>query len=204
MPHLAEAVIATLSKGFPELCLVSLYGRAYDTSDLVDRHPGGALLMQEHHGVRFPGSSNPSRFRPPNVSRQCIVGSGTHPQFSTRTRNIPAMHTSDLMRESMLRFDSIAHVGRFGAPRYARQALPRTWNLAREVVDALGELVQQVSTTIRPRVAILGQFDMQGVLGDHAATKPSRSMVAFNLTMLLAACVSVCAVVPRSAVPLMP
>ena len=68
--------------------------------------------------------------------------------------------------------------------------------------DALDELAQQVSTTIRPRSDVLSKFDLQGVFGNHTA-KPSRSAMALNLTMLLAACVSICAVISRSEAPLM-
>ena len=50
MPFLAEATVAVLSKSAPEYCFVSFAGRAYDTTDFVERHPGGSELMQEHHG----------------------------------------------------------------------------------------------------------------------------------------------------------
>ena len=106
---MATATVSTLRVGAPRLCLVSFAHRVYDTTDFVDRHPGGADLMQRYHGK----------------DATKVFDAFPHS---------PMAH--DLMRDQMLRFDAIAHVGRYGAPSYARTVLPRPWSALRDVEDA--------------------------------------------------------------------
>lgn len=106
IPHVATAAVGVLSIELPRLCLLSFAQRAYDTTDFVDDHPGGSENMQEHHGV--------------DATR--IFDAFPH-----------SMRAHDLMRDRMLRFDGVAFVGRFGAPRSASGVLPRAWTASFEV-----------------------------------------------------------------------
>lgn len=94
--YVARAAVSILSKLAPRLCLLSFDQRAYDTTEFVQRHPGGAYHMQRHHGR-----------------------DATH-IFDA----FPHSHIAhDMMEKDFLRFDAIAFVGRFGAPFLARTAL---------------------------------------------------------------------------------
>ena len=105
MPHMAEATVQVLSVSAPGLCLVALDRRAYDTTDFVERHPGGSHLMLNKRGR--------------DVSE--IFDAFPH---SLRAHN--------LMQTQMLRFDGIAFSGGPGAPRFARAAAPQAWSMLGE------------------------------------------------------------------------
>lgn len=113
LPHVAQATVSVLAAmppsaspdGSPPLCFVSLDRRAYDTSDFAARHPGGEMLMRDHHGA--------------DVS--AIFDAFPH-----------SMHAHDMMRAHMLRFDAVEQIGAPGAPSFAREAAPLSWSIVRE------------------------------------------------------------------------
>ena len=95
----------------PDLCLVALDRRAYDTTDFVERHPGGSHLMLKERGR--------------DVSQ--IFDAFHH-----------SLRAHDLMRTQMLRFDGVAFSGGPGAPWFARAAAPQAWSVhgeARMICD---------------------------------------------------------------------
>ena len=150
VPHLADAVVAVLAQRAapersrrPPLCFISFALRAYDTTDFVERHPGGAQLMQRHHGC------------------------DATPVFDAFPHSFRAHH---LMRSEMLRFDAIAFVGRFGAPHDARRAVPKKWTLARELHNFFEDLANNVLQGIASEA--LGR-DAAGATTRTAAKKPS-------------------------------
>ena len=110
---MAESTVSVLSAmcppqapdGGPPLCFVSLDRRVYDTTYFAARHPGGEMLMRDHHGA--------------DVS--AIFDAFPH---SSRAH--------DMMRAHMLRFDAVEHIGAIGAPTFAREAAPLSWSIARE------------------------------------------------------------------------
>lgn len=118
VPHVATASVQILAGLAPELCLVSFAGRAYDTTDFVDLHPGGSHLMQQYHGT----DATP------------IFDSLPHSQYA-----------HDLMRDKMLRFDALAFVGRYGAPAAARHTLHKTWTFRGEAMDSFAELMNDAT-----------------------------------------------------------
>lgn len=113
IPFVAPAAVGILSQLAPRLCLVSLESRAYDTTDFVEHHPGGSHLMQQHHGK----------------DTTTIFEAFPHSSYA-----------HDMMQHKMLRFDGVAHVGRYGAPLVASLHLPRTWS--RALMDEAASLLQ--------------------------------------------------------------
>ena len=99
----------------------------------------------------------------------------------------------ELMRSEMLRFDSIAHVGRFGSPHLARAALPRAaWNPTRD----LTELAQPMLRMLRAPRGLVGDM-LRGLerrrwIGDRAAFKGSQLLSASHTAAVFAACVGAC------------
>eukprot|EP00322_Chrysochromulina_rotalis_P006198 CAMPEP_0115850588 /NCGR_PEP_ID=MMETSP0287-20121206/12042_1 /TAXON_ID=412157 /ORGANISM="Chrysochromulina rotalis, Strain UIO044" /LENGTH=278 /DNA_ID=CAMNT_0003304591 /DNA_START=21 /DNA_END=857 /DNA_ORIENTATION=- len=119
MPHVATAAVAVLKQEAPQLCLVSLAQRAYDTTDFVHSHPGGAHHMLAHHGA----------------DATSVFDVFPH-----------SMYAHDLMRDHMLRFDAVEYVGRYGAPAFARNSVPhRAWSVRREVKHSITELANDVT-----------------------------------------------------------
>ena len=125
LPHVATAVVIVLASKAPRLCFISLAQRIYDTTDFVDDHPGGSHHMQRHHGA------------------------DASPIFEAFPHS-PYAH--DLMRDSMLRFDAIAFVGRCGAPHLACDALPKTWTVTREAAEFLQDLSKALGPKGRARL----------------------------------------------------
>jgi len=118
LPHIATAAAAALKEKAPTLCFISFAWRAYDTTDFVEQHPGGPQHMQRHHGR------------------------DATPIFNAFPHS-PYAH--NLMLTRMLRFDAVEHAGRYGAPAFARQALPRSWGLVHEATASLADCRRDLS-----------------------------------------------------------
>ena len=170
MPRIAEAAVSTLRPSAPALCLVAFAQRVYDTTDFVQRHPGGPELMQNYHGK--------------DATR--VFDAFPH-----------SPHAHDLMRDEMLRFDGIAHVGRFGAPFRARHALAPSWSVGRELRDLAGEagsvcraltrpLVRQVRMGFRQCVSVVS-IASEGGRGGAKRLVPPEATAATLVKALLAA-----------------
>jgi len=154
VPHVATAAASALKLKAPELCFISYAWRAYDTTDFVSSHPGGSYHMQQHHGA----------------DATHIFDAFPHSSYA-----------HDLMSKSMLRFDAIAYVGRYGAPAFACQTVPQSWSLAREAADSFSACVRDLSPTWKLLCT-----------STHAALAP-RALVPSLLLLMLATCRAVTA-----------
>ena len=151
MPRIAEATVSALRSHAPALCLVAFAQRVYDTTDFVPRHPGGSHLMQNYHGK----------------DATAVFDAFPH-----------SPHAHDLMRDEMLRFDGIAHVGRYGAPFRARHALAPRWSsqLVDELRDVAGEARSVCRSLMRPlerqvRNGIRQCVDLIGITSEGGSAK---------------------------------
>ena len=120
--HVATAAVALLAPHTPRLCLISFAQRAYDTTDFVHHHPGGAYHMKRHHGK------------------------DATPIFDAFAHSV---YAHDMMRNDFLRFDAIAFVGRYGAPHFALAAVAPIWTMRREAAHFVSQLTAAVSTALR-------------------------------------------------------
>lgn len=152
LPQMATAAVEVLKCSSPQLCLISFASRAYDTTDFVERHPGGSDHMQRYHGqdatpICAPAACPSSTLH--SLAHYLATPDRLYsflPLTAPRLDSMPARpsvdafqhspRAHDMMQREMLRFDAIAHVGRFGAPRTARHVLPLSWSLSRDVEDA--------------------------------------------------------------------
>ena len=123
-PHVAEAAVFVVARNLPSgspqgaCVLISLDRRAYDVSDYVEHHPGGVEYLLEHHGK----------------DASAIFNSHSHSTFA-----------HDLMKHELMRFDGVAHVGRIGAPRFARGSISHMsrWSFAAEASDFFSQAADQ-------------------------------------------------------------
>ena len=121
LPQMATAAVEVLKCSSPQLCLISFANRAYDTTDFVERHPGGSDHMQRYHGqdatpicapAACPTSTlhslahylaTPDRLYSFSSDRTSLDSMPARPQLTPSS----TARAHDMMHQ-MLRFDAIA------------------------------------------------------------------------------------------------